>query len=113
MIARWWGMRGSLKVTVSPPGNLVRVARAHSALVDFLCAKARQCNFGLPDVPGQRHLERCNLRQQELAQLARRQFGAGLEVIDRSEEHTSELQSLMRISYAVLCLKKKNHKTQY
>src|SRR3546814_9183482 len=31
----------------------------------------------------------------------------------RSEEHTSELQSLMRISYAVFCLKKKNkHKTK-
>src|SRR3546814_9537330 len=29
----------------------------------------------------------------------------------RSEEHTSELQSLMRISYAVLCLKKKNRHT--
>src|SRR3546814_3161366 len=31
---------------------------------------------------------------------------------DRSEEHTSELQSLMRISYAGFCLKKKNHTTQ-
>src|SRR3546814_9286859 len=30
--------------------------------------------------------------------------------IQRSEEHTSELQSLMRISYAVFCLKKKNTK---
>src|SRR3546814_2425055 len=30
----------------------------------------------------------------------------------RSEEHTSELQSLMRISYAVFCLKKKNDKKQ-
>src|SRR3546814_9305092 len=30
----------------------------------------------------------------------------------RSEEHTSELQSLMRISYAVFCLKKKNNLTQ-
>src|SRR3546814_6832189 len=29
--------------------------------------------------------------------------------IIRSEEHTSELQSLMRISYAVFCLKKKKH----
>src|SRR3546814_7040599 len=29
-----------------------------------------------------------------------------------SEEHTSELQSLMRISYAVFCLKKKTHKYQ-
>src|SRR3546814_2290471 len=30
----------------------------------------------------------------------------------RSEEHTSELQSLMRISYAVFCLKKKNKKSE-
>src|SRR3546814_5768653 len=36
-------------------------------------------------------------------------LGAGLgDRDDRSEEHTSELQSLMRISYAVFCLKKKN-----
>src|SRR3546814_1871419 len=33
-----------------------------------------------------------------------------LDAFDRSEEHTSELQSLMRISYAVFCLKKKNKK---
>src|SRR3546814_1834145 len=32
---------------------------------------------------------------------------------DRSEEHTSELQSLMRISYAVFCLKKKKNKHHY
>src|SRR3546814_7428115 len=32
-------------------------------------------------------------------------------LIRRSEEHTSELQSLMRISYAVFCLKKKNKTT--
>src|SRR3546814_9943946 len=31
--------------------------------------------------------------------------------VQRSDEHTSELQSLMRISYAVFCLKKKNEKT--
>src|SRR3546814_1398365 len=36
---------------------------------------------------------------------------AAIEVTDpRSEEHTSELQSLMRISYAVFCLKKKKKK---
>src|SRR3546814_6539192 len=33
----------------------------------------------------------------------------GTAKIGRSEEHTSELQSLMRISYAVFCLKKKTH----
>src|SRR3546814_5043081 len=35
------------------------------------------------------------------------------DVIVRSEEHTSELQSLMRISYAVFCLKKKSQRTLY
>src|SRR3546814_4498743 len=37
--------------------------------------------------------------------------GQELDVHARSEEHTSELQSLMRISYAVFCLKKKNQHT--
>src|SRR3546814_8603077 len=37
----------------------------------------------------------------------------GRDVAGRSEEHTSELQSLMRISYAVFCLKKKNKKNKY
>src|SRR3546814_1335708 len=41
------------------------------------------------------------LDRRSLGQQAHRTFG-------RSEEHTSELQSLMRISYAVFCLKKKN-----
>src|SRR3546814_1664965 len=36
---------------------------------------------------------------------------AGARAADRSEEHTSELQSLMRISYAVFCLKKKTTHT--
>src|SRR3546814_10834523 len=35
----------------------------------------------------------------------------GLDHVIRSEEHTSELQSLMRISYAVFCLKQKNQRT--
>src|SRR3546814_9938608 len=37
--------------------------------------------------------------------------GYGSCFFDRSEEHTSELQSLMRISYAVFCLKKKKYCT--
>src|SRR3546814_6299539 len=36
--------------------------------------------------------------------------GSNTLIRDRSEEHTSELQSLMRISYAVFCWKKKNRK---
>src|SRR3546814_4013160 len=42
------------------------------------------------------------------ARLCLEMLGAQLAVV-RSEEHTSELQSLMRISYAVFCLKKKKH----
>src|SRR3546814_9170852 len=38
--------------------------------------------------------------------------GCAANIDDRSEEHTSELQSLMRISYAVFCLKKKTKTTQ-
>src|SRR3546814_3947057 len=41
---------------------------------------------------------------------ARDAVPAQASVSARSEEHTSELQSLMRISYAVFCLKKKNNK---
>src|SRR3546814_2175834 len=37
--------------------------------------------------------------------------GGAARIDDRSEEHTSELQSLMRTSYAVFCLKKKNKNT--
>src|SRR3546814_1485924 len=48
-------------------------------------------------------------RLQVAAQRCRRQCFGQL----RSEEHTSELQSLMRISYAVFCLKKKNTKSQH
>src|SRR3546814_2107477 len=47
----------------------------------------------------------------EPAPLAR-MTGRTARLITRSEEHTSELQSLMRISYAVFCLKKKNNETQ-
>src|SRR3546814_8084052 len=43
----------------------------------------------------------------DFAQPLLRTNGKG--VTARSEEHTSELQSLMRISYAVFCLKKKKH----
>src|SRR3546814_9828615 len=41
-------------------------------------------------------------------------FSSPVQALDRSEEHTSELQSLMRISYAVFCLKKKtNTRSRY
>src|SRR3546814_2138761 len=48
-------------------------------------------------------------RDQALAYLRERTALSEHEVTTRSEEHTSELKSLMRISYAVFCLKKKKH----
>src|SRR3546814_2291630 len=42
--------------------------------------------------------------------LARQDEDGNWRIVDRSEEHTSELQSLMRISYAVFCLKKKKQR---
>src|SRR3546814_9763576 len=69
-------------------------------------------------LPGRRHGARIAVEHDHVeaadvhAQLQRR---GGDDPVDapgahvRSEEHTSELQSLMRISYAVFCLKKKKH----
>src|SRR3546814_2119470 len=47
------------------------------------------------------------LRQADFKSAASTDFATSAPA--RSEEHTSELQSLMRISYAVFCLKKKNY----
>src|SRR3546814_5440409 len=54
------------------------------------------------------HRKPCN----ENVPLALPSITFGHKPFGRSEEHTSELQSLMRISYAVFCLKKKKYKPQ-
>src|SRR3546814_1279057 len=56
------------------------------------------------------HLEAVGHSHREAHDVA---FVAGIHALLRSEEHTSELQSLMRISYAVFCLKKKKLTTLY
>src|SRR3546814_7701707 len=57
--------------------------------------------------------QRAGLERVQAFELLDAQWRHGARRIDvqRSEEHTSELQSLMRISYAVFCLKKKTHNT--
>src|SRR3546814_6202763 len=73
---------------------------------------------------GQLHEPVADLVPGELVQRLREQVeaiagevfrGLGAGRVQRSEEHTSELQSLMRISYAVFCLKKKkkNNERKY
>src|SRR3546814_9966969 len=57
--------------------------------------------------PPERYIDRSQKR------LYRATYRRDLNSNDRSEEHTSELQSLMRISYAVFCLKKKKTQTKH
>src|SRR3546814_1543680 len=70
--------------------------------------------------PADRRLVAHDLEMFLARDIERRRFGEkrgsappaiGVDHPDRSEEHTSELQSLMRISYAVFCLKKKKDHT--
>src|SRR3546814_2154956 len=74
-------------------------------------ARVREMPFGRRCV-GHRLRARIGVgqrRREALRERARRGETPGqLRDLIRSEEHTSELQSLMRISYAVFCLKKKN-----
>src|SRR3546814_2575601 len=59
-------------------------------------------------------LQRDQAQQHRLARAGRADHHHVADIADmgRSEEHTSELQSLMRISYAVFCLKKKKEQTK-
>src|SRR3546814_10827206 len=57
------------------------------------------------------HVEQRTAADRKLLAIGQQQLVGRLALVDeRSEEHTSELQSLMRISYAVFCLKKKKNK---
>src|SRR3546814_10448822 len=80
---------------------------------------AEMASIGLPVPPGLTISTEMCIRYYEEGERfpdeLRQQVAAGIAHIEgvtgkRSEEHTSELQSLMRISYAVFCLKKKKHK---
>src|SRR3546814_10266983 len=88
-------------------GNLVRLgcrlgSVRHRLLID---GDAFACHGGLVDARSPDHDEPVCCQPF----IGLYDYGvANDEFLDRSEEHTSELQSLMRISYAVFCLKKKN-----
>src|SRR3546814_3228832 len=60
------------------------------------------------DEQGQHGRDQGEIRNDVLVIATGGRYLRKLQGIERSEEHTSELQSLMRISYAVFCLKKKN-----
>src|SRR3546814_2126082 len=90
--------------TLFRAGVLDRVSPRRQPLRDRDRQSARR-------LPGHRHLRARRQRTgsrtlPDTVERRRRRAPGG----DRSEEHTSELQSLMRISYAVFCLKKKKTK---
>src|SRR3546814_5339652 len=92
--------RSTLTSTLFPYTTLFLSLRRQRAFQpDHVAARRRQADSGLP--------ARAAARGDPRAVLGAR----GGDRRKRSEEHTSELQSLMRISYAVFCLKKKKNKT--
>src|SRR3546814_3354087 len=76
----------------------------------LLDAQAGEQRAGVAAQQHRRHVEQQFVDQSGADECAG-QRGAGLDLRLRSEEHTSELQSLMRNSYDVFCLKKKNNYT--
>src|SRR3546814_3725619 len=88
-------------------GRLVGFCGAGAALQTHLAAI---CKYGIADAraAGRRIGAPCR-RTAHFHAGAHRSPDAAGHCSERSEEHTSELQSLMRISYAVFCLKKKKY----
>src|SRR3546814_5810845 len=95
---------GDRSVTAGKRVGLGRRGRRRSVtilLADVARHRRRRCHC-----PG--HQDRLEQARTLALALRLRQFRCNNDTtLDRSEEHTSELQSLMRISYAVFCLKKK------
>src|SRR3546814_8375846 len=75
--------------------------------------RAEDRQLRLPDAPSGRRRPGRHHHRGRLRNRARPQGGRGGRRRRRSEEHTSELPSLMRISYAVFCLKKKKTKKKH
>src|SRR3546814_5600159 len=88
--------RSTLTDTLFPYTTLFRSKPFHGRLLGFghFVFESAAQEQGLRDI---RHVARADERDLSIQRVVQR----------RSEEHTSELQSLMRISYAVFCLKKK------
>src|SRR3546814_3944292 len=92
--------------SLGEPASSAHLRRTGRDLVDF------RTTFSCHTGPGDIHvinISRLGLMARTKAVVSKgERLIIRLPVCGRSEEHTSELQSLMRISYAVFCLKKKN-----
>src|SRR3546814_4431927 len=89
----------------------IESALAAKALTQIPCwASLGNERFGLVSIPESVRELHLFVDHDAGGELAEERARSAYACESRSEEHTSELQSLMRISYAVLCLKKKNKK---
>src|SRR3546814_7556130 len=93
-------MRATLDFPEPDSPTMPTVSPRHTSKLTSSTARSTRLLAKAPDI-SRYSLTRCSTRSTgSCATTPERRF-------DRSEEHTSELQSLMRISYAVFCLKKK------
>src|SRR3546814_4230741 len=84
-------------------------AHQTDGFAELVCSNSFRSDDAAQNAVGLLHEEMRRAGSLTMAAAAVSQVPAGgAFAVDRSEEHTSELQSLMRISYAVFCLKKKN-----
>src|SRR3546814_4792655 len=104
--------------TLFPYTTLFRSRPARHALEGGRAAAGRLCEVRRRHEPGEHAQRRMAVAagrragadisgKEAVAEIDHRARGAGKQFPFRSEEHTSELQSLMRISYAVFCLQNK------
>src|SRR3546814_9539548 len=85
---------------------------AHVARIDDAVVQRRVDDIDAPAAGLHRRVGQGGLRLGRIAEgFADREHAGRRAAVARSEEHTSELQSLMRISYAVFCLKQKKTDT--
>src|SRR3546814_4758523 len=108
------GMRAWLRTDQGRPGA------ASASAVSAACSRADVVSAALKNSTsisasgpsGRAYIRsqtRLRIAPAPTAQSGRSRLRTARRIAIRSEEHTSELQSLMRISYAVFCLKKKNN----
>src|SRR3546814_18275336 len=90
--------------TLFPYTTLFRSGRPAERMAQILSPVDRHRRPGKIGAIGRAKIECC---RNDIGDRSDLSGGHGVAGGDRSEEHTSELQSLMRISYAVFCLKKK------
>src|SRR3546814_5871777 len=119
MTARLSGLfRPATKQMFARPADPLSIALSYEILRNGIGVLALAFPIVMIVGGGLHHIQPSLSAYYHFAPDAAGQYGAGtmrdafvgmLCAIGRSEEHTSELQSLMRISYAVFCLKKKNY----